>query len=440
MKFLSPDNDRDEIKQELAAPLPQEVLAEDAYRYAAGLLWRDRHLLFIFAGLLATPGIIRVLLGPYNEFLTAFASLLTEGIRLGLLFYLTVRILSKKSDSKDELSWERYRQILTYGGMLWCISMLPSVIHLSSALAQAMISLVCFLSGLLLLFFFVPIARGRTNFLEILNETFDFTTFDPLMPVRVLLMPYAAMLFLTSVFSEPFPGTYTHFMGELFHGLGGILSCYLAVAFGLTFLTSQQEIPEVDQKDVQSVQDQAPSWMAETLHMNNGLICGVLALIVWTNNVHTLYSLPKSTMMQITSVTQYQETLTVSLEVHDKNFGYSRFHPMLFSLASEKQTTLARFPARMRVNGEQLEPDQAVNSMLASSERTKPIHIALDFDVRARAQDIKHLDDIYLWYAADSRIAKVQLHRENSLEPSRRPKQPMQYAMILRKSPSANAS
>lgn len=432
MKFLNPDTEESQTHQELSVPLPQEILAEDAYRYAAGLLWRDRHLLFLFAGLLATPGLIRVLIGPHDQFLSAFASLLTEGIRLGLLLYLTMRILNKKWSTSDHPSWEHYRQVLTYGGLIWCISMFPYVVHLSSILAQAIISLVCFLSGLFLLFFFVPIARGRTRFLEILHETFDFATFDPLMPIRVLLMPYAAMLFLTSVFSEPFPGTYTHFMSELFHGLGGLLSSYLAVAFGLMFLKFQHNIPEIDQEDVQSVQNQAPKWMAETLHMNNGLICAVLALIVWTNNVHTLYSLPKSTMMQITSVAQHRDTLTVSLEVHDRDFRYSRFHPMLFSLASEKQTSLARFPARMRVNGELLEPDQAVNSMIASNELTKPIHISLDFDVRARAEDIKYLDDIYLWYASDAKIARVSLKQENSIEmPGRIKEQPMQYAWRL---------
>jgi hypothetical protein len=424
-------------------------LALHSYKLAAGLLWQDRYLLLFFPLLLGAPGFLRVLVSQNNQFLAALASLVGEGIRLGLLFALVGRILLKHPI--HSLSY-RLRTLFCYGAFLWVITNLPFVTRHTNGTTLLLLSFSSFLFGLITFFFFIPVMLGVKNLNDVIRQSLKFLAFDLLMPVRALLAPFAFIILISALVSDPFPSYQTILMSEILHALGSTLGVYCAVGFGVSYWVRKKDyvldslgvehiehegntdseaeclsvLPSKESLD--SIENLAPNWLPDCLNLNSGVALALLALLTWSSNMVQLYSLPDSTQVRVTDTILRDKSITVKVTIQDPLHQFKRFHPMLFALASDKRSYLAQYPTRIMINGEELQPEQSIQNFVDHGSKDSEVHISVKFSVEKTKQQLERIQDLHLWYAADSVAPIVSVSREaEALVPQQ--EVPMQFAL-----------
>ncbi len=396
-----------EVSENLTETDDRAIMALHGYRLASGLMWRDRHTLLLVPIVLSLPGVLRVLIANESAALHAITSLLLEGLRLLLLYILTIGILKPHQPKPDPMA---LRTLFVWGGSLWCVSMLPSIAIFPNGISLVVSAVLCFACTLMFYFFFTPIVAGSHNFTEIMEQTIKFTTFDTLMPLRALFTPFALAVFLAAIASDPMPSTSSLMYHEVCYGLATTLGTYCSVAFGVSYW-ARQMTPENQTNPclerITLLEDQAPSWIYESLNFRTGITLALLALIFWTNSVTAIYSLSHNAAVDITRTTVGNRLITLHLDVHDTPSNLHHFHPMLLALASENRNYLAQYPSRIILNNEEYTPSQTIYSYDKRSIKDGVLHIAIHFDVDKDIKGISRLKDVYLWYAT-TKISRVK--------------------------------
>jgi len=390
----------------------RDVLALHGYRLASGLMWRDRHALFILPLILALPGFFRVLVANDNIFIHTLSSLVVEILRLSLLYFLTVGLLHPHQQRSNPAT---IRTLFIWGGTLWCISMLPSIALFPDGLTFLVSALLCFACTLMLYFFFTPIIAGTHQFSEIMGKTIKFTTFDTLMPMRALFAPFSLAVLLAAIGTTPMPSTSSLMYHEVCYGLATTLSTYCAVAFGVSYWARHLSLDFQNTlclERIELIEAQAPAWLNESLNFRSGAVLALFALAFWTNSITSIYSLSENTKVEIEQTTIKDRSITLNLKVRDTPSSLRNFHPMLLSLASDNRSYLAQYPSHIILNNESYTPSQTVYSYDTRSIQDGILSIAIHFQVDKDQNGLAKLKDIYLWYST-TKISRVTTDQQN---------------------------
>lgn len=388
-----------------------EELDRGLYSIAAGLIWQDRAILLPLYLLTIAPMLyasLSNLIDPMSWFYVKAAERL---LQLAALYFIGWRALRSLSSTARGVNILSLCVMLIAGLLLWLAFFLPG--NLVAAIGQSdasvlslLLMLPIFIFTYLYYFYFFPLIMHINRPAAVLHLARSFTRIDKLLPVKVCVAPAGIMYLIQALCYVPFPDGRDFILAltsEIFGGVFWILSAYLSIACGIVFISDkvwhEAQLVPYRQSRLTTLAIQSISWLPNVLRPISGLQMLAISLLLWTANYARMAEMAPAPSISIKEISLKDERVELKLNLSDSKYRFRGFQPLLFRLAGEQNKTVAAPPQSARIEGS--EQDVRIFFPREKDETS----LSLVFQADRKAEDLRQLEDLYLWYGG----AKISL-------------------------------
>lgn len=375
----------------------------DGVKLASSLIARDSLLILLLWPLLFTCSVITHFVTPLTyELLTLLTIIERAGCTL-FFFLIARRWIKEFTSGNINPGFICFLRLVSINLSLWFLVSLSS---LSSTLQHSynlqliyLFLLIPFLGFTLqFYFYFMPILFGIRSWREILQESLTYIPFHRSLPLKLIAGPLVLSLFFVSVIHMIAPdGRYLSVsVGmDIAESVFWILNTYLSLGVGFSILSDRVNAPLVNpylKSRLDTLRAFAPGAVSAVLSPGNGLKFATVTALILYANLMRLWDTPPAPTLTIQSVAIEEKNAVVQLAAEDKEFHFRGFNPALFHMAGETGEPISSKAPAVLADGKEVELG------LPFSRNEDSTVLQVTFTLVNRAEDIKSLKDVYLWY------------------------------------------
>lgn len=383
------------------------------YSVASGLIAQDYKILPLLYLLLIFPQLI----SNFFEEMPALLQLSLE--RLAQLVFISIVTLRWIKTFKKENLKLNVRSLIAYfitGYLVWMTVLMPLLIPVVEGNMSGAASLSVFLliPALFLLnkyfFYFFPMLNGITNPRKVMESSLSITQAERNLPYKTLITGFGYLsLIVTSLlaFSPDGRSLTVNFLVGLASGILWLIHTYVSLGAALVHWSDkdwhENKLEPYRNARLASISFAAPRLLTHFLLPKQGLLALSVSLLIWFGNMLALEGLKPAPEITIVSAAMKDDkTLSVVLDLEDKEYEFRGFQPLFFHLAGEKGVVVSEGvkvfdPAK---------PEDDIKFGLQQSDQK--VKLQLDFQCTRNAEGMKKLEDLYLWYRS-YRLYKIKL-------------------------------
>ncbi|MDZ4785355.1 MAG: hypothetical protein SGJ02_04680 [bacterium] len=398
---------------------------------AASLMKDDWRFLALFYPLIVLPSLALVYFRDLGtEYL--WQNLLLSRI-FGLLFLwiASLRVLKKLGSGKINYQTS-FAMIMIFGLFQWALYAAPlrTLIPNPEVDSKSLSSLFPFLMfisvplvyfSIRLFLFALPSTLTKElslrGFINTFKTTWNLTSSDPLLPLKILVAPTAISALLSSlpfIASPDGREVWVLYLSAALDGTMWLTATYLSIAAGTELLPEKDwrsaELDPYRTERLTTVSLNSPPWLSSLLKPVTGFKLLITAILIWTSNLISLQSMKPSPDISFISAMASEKTLVLTLQLKDPEFKFNNFSPSLLRLAGETGSIISAGPLLVTQESDSKDLSVSLPKELSS------IRLKVTFSVDRSAEKLVKLEDLFLYYRA-YKVIPIKLS-ETNIKPS----------------------
>lgn len=395
-----------------AAPSPREPSA--TARVAAGMIRQaPGALLLLYPLLLVAPMAVSLdTFVSYEEHLSY--AVMERLCVLSFLWFLGRRWIRRLRSEPLPHSLDGFLRFLTAGFIFWAMLSVPLLAQLLPLPAPArLVFLLTLIPATLLTLryycFFFPLIAGERSLRVALATARTISAGEPALVLKILVSPAAMALLASSLISAADPAGWSTPLTLLSNISSGILEAgvfFLGFAAILTRLPAAAwrayGLDPYRESRLSTLMIQGGTVLPRILTLRAGLMTLALALLVWSGNTLRLAELPPAAELTVQRILLRNQEVTLELSARDPRYRFRGFKPARFALAGERYTVVSPHPALVTT------PEAPGDVRITFPRTTAELALTMVFPVKRSAEDLRTLEDLYLWYGR-SRLFRLDL-------------------------------
>jgi hypothetical protein len=383
------------------------------YNVSAGLIVRDIKIIPALYLIIILPHLFAFF---YDEIPSVILLILERACQIIFLSIITIRWLNvfRLTPAKP-----RFKSLFLYFGVgfiVWMIVTIPFLIQALGDLPPNLngIGMLLVVPALYLLykyfFYFFPILNGISSPTKIMESSITINRGEPNLPIKTLLPALGFFSLITASFMALSPdgrSLSVNLVISLFAGIFWFLHCYVSLGASLLYWNQKDwhecKLDPYRNARLASISIAAPKILSHFLQPKQGLIALCVSLLVWFANMMSLeITPPAAAITGVQASIKDKNTVSLSLDVEDKEYKLRGFQPMHFSLAGEKRAPVCEEVTKAVIKGESEDRSYIL------PETPDKLALEIEFKCERDEEALKKLEDLYLWYRG-VKLDKIKL-------------------------------